>query len=68
MLLIALTAVLSHHIRDANRRGLWFWPFGSTPPIVPDILYMTLISMIPLLVWQIKKMFFVEADMLVGSV
>lgn len=27
------TVFSSHHVRDANRRGLWFYPFGSTPPI-----------------------------------
>ncbi|OWR47532.1 Transmembrane protein C5orf28 [Danaus plexippus plexippus] len=30
MVIIAFT---SHHIRDANRRGLWLFPFGHTPPI-----------------------------------
>lgn len=28
-----LVAILSHHLRDAVRRGLWFWPVGSTPPV-----------------------------------
>ncbi|XP_076435397.1 transmembrane protein 267-like [Babylonia areolata] len=26
-------AWLSHHLRDASRRGLWFPPLGSTPPL-----------------------------------
>ncbi|EEY67141.1 uncharacterized protein PITG_04076 [Phytophthora infestans T30-4] len=28
-----VVAWLSHQLRDGMRRGLWFWPFGSTPPI-----------------------------------
>jgi hypothetical protein len=24
---------ISHQLRDAVRRGIWFWPFGSSPPI-----------------------------------
>ena len=38
----------SHHIRDANRRGLWFAPFGSTPPL-PTSLYLILNIILPLL-------------------
>lgn len=36
--LMCLTAWLSHHLRDATRRGLWFPPIGSTPP-VPYLAY-----------------------------
>ncbi|CAG2053525.1 unnamed protein product, partial [Timema podura] len=35
---LVLAALLSHHIRDGTRRGLWMWPFGSTPAI-PYSLY-----------------------------
>ena len=50
---------LSHHIRDGNRRGLWFWPFGSTPPI-PYNLYLTACMALPYfiewtMVWQMKE-------------
>ncbi|KAK6185482.1 hypothetical protein SNE40_007704 [Patella caerulea] len=45
--LLFTTAWLSHHIRDATRRGLWFPPIGSTPPI-PYKLYLCLIMLIPL--------------------
>ena len=38
---LLLTAGLSHHLRDANRRGLLLTPLGSTPPL-PAPLYMTL--------------------------
>ncbi|KAK7497776.1 hypothetical protein BaRGS_00010910 [Batillaria attramentaria] len=36
--LLLLTAWLSHHLRDANRRGLWFPPIGSSPPL-PSVVY-----------------------------
>lgn len=47
--LLILVAVGSHHIRDAVRRGLWFPPFGSTPPI-PHIAYLASIGLLPHLV------------------
>eukprot|EP00644_Phytophthora_capsici_P006620 jgi/Phyca11/49322/gw1.36.391.1 len=28
-----VVAWFSHQLRDGMRLGLWFWPFGSTPPI-----------------------------------
>lgn len=40
------TSIFSHHIRDATRRGLWFFPFGSTPPL-PYSLYILLELIIP---------------------
>ncbi|KAL0809036.1 hypothetical protein ABMA28_012677 [Loxostege sticticalis] len=43
MLVVAFT---SHHIRDANRRGLWCCPFGHTPPL-PTNLYITLLATLP---------------------
>lgn len=39
----------SHHIRDANRRGLWFGFVYTTPP-VQDALYHSLILITPLIV------------------
>lgn len=30
---ILVAAVVSHHLRDSTRRGLWLYPFGSSPPI-----------------------------------
>ncbi|KAL1465298.1 hypothetical protein WDU94_004881, partial [Cyamophila willieti] len=38
---LILTSVVSHHIRDASRRGLWFYPLFSTPPL-PTVLYLSL--------------------------
>lgn len=40
--LMFLTSWLSHHLRDANRRGLWLYPFGSTLSL-PAWLYVTMI-------------------------
>ena len=46
-----LIACLSHHLRDADRRGVWLGPFGSTPPI-PYRLYPLLVAMLPVLLPQ----------------
>lgn len=46
---IFLVAWLSHHLRDANRRGLWFWPIGSTPPL-PRSVYLGSVMMLPVIV------------------
>ncbi|XP_049884381.1 transmembrane protein 267 [Pectinophora gossypiella] len=43
MIIIAYT---SHHIRDGNRRGLWLYPFGHTPPI-SKFIYVALIGILP---------------------
>ncbi|XP_072947001.1 transmembrane protein 267 [Epargyreus clarus] len=45
MLILAFT---SHHIRDANRRGLWLYPYGHSAPI-PKYLYIMLISTLPII-------------------
>ncbi|KAL1506177.1 hypothetical protein ABEB36_005585 [Hypothenemus hampei] len=44
--LLVLTAFATHHIRDATRRGLWLWPFGSTPAI-PYGIYIGLLCVFP---------------------
>ncbi|KAK7096327.1 transmembrane protein 267-like [Littorina saxatilis] len=31
--LLCCVAWLTHHLRDASRRGLWFPPLGSSPPL-----------------------------------
>lgn len=58
---------ISHHVRDANRRGLWFWPFGSTQPI-PYFWYLAICMALPYFVqymmeWQlaydINKSYFI---------
>lgn len=44
-------AILSHHLRDGQRRGLWFWPLGSSPPL-PYWLYITCELLLPYVVTQ----------------
>lgn len=46
LLVLIINAFVTHHLRDANRRGLWFAPFGSTRPI-PDFLYIALVVVTP---------------------
>ncbi|XP_073966678.1 transmembrane protein 267 [Choristoneura fumiferana] len=43
MLIVAYT---SHHIRDANRRGIWLYPYGHTPPL-SKYVYAGLTTMLP---------------------
>ena len=47
-------AVISHHLRDGYRRGLWFWPLGSTPPL-PYWLYIVCTMALPYFVREIKR-------------
>merc|ERR1712013_119395 len=47
-LLLFLTCVTSHHLRDSLRRGLWFCPLGETPPL-PLPLYFSLLLVLPLI-------------------
>jgi hypothetical protein len=37
----------SHHIRDANRRGMWFGTL-FTSPAIPDYWYLSIITCTPL--------------------
>ncbi|DAZ99531.1 TPA: hypothetical protein N0F65_005403 [Lagenidium giganteum] len=41
-------ALMSHQLRDAHRRGLWFWPLGSTPAL-PYAVYLALELALPVL-------------------
>ncbi|KAJ8706526.1 hypothetical protein PYW07_012604 [Mythimna separata] len=41
-----ILAYSSHHLRDGNRRGLWLYPFGSSPPIDKN-LYLFLLAVLP---------------------
>ncbi|XP_033725856.1 transmembrane protein 267-like [Pecten maximus] len=50
-----ITAWLSHHLRDATRRGLWLPPFGSTPPLSPS-LYITMMMILPVAVLFLLRM------------
>ncbi|KRT82770.1 hypothetical protein AMK59_4205 [Oryctes borbonicus] len=47
--LILFTAFITHHTRDATRRGYWFYPFGATPAI-PYFSYVLITLSIPYLV------------------
>ena len=49
-----LVSGLSHHLRDADRRGVWFYaPFGSIPPL-PYELYVLLVVLLPLVIVAFK--------------
>ncbi|XP_037801552.1 transmembrane protein 267-like isoform X2 [Penaeus monodon] len=43
---IIIACVLSHHIRDGIRRGLWFQPIGTTP-VLPYWLYVVITLILP---------------------
>ena len=45
--LMIVTSWGSHQLRDAQRRGLWLWPVGSTPPL-PPYLYTTALALAPI--------------------
>lgn len=45
--LMFTVSILSHHLRDADRRGIWCAPFGSTPAI-PHKLYIGCVLGLPL--------------------
>lgn len=40
-------ALGTHQLRDAHRRGLWLWPFGSTAPL-PYVVYVGATACLPL--------------------
>ncbi|XP_012278053.1 transmembrane protein 267 [Orussus abietinus] len=48
---IILAGFLSHHIRDATRRGMWFCPIGSTKPIPYPIYLCTSMAFPYILAW-----------------
>lgn len=43
---VIITAFISHHVRDANRRGMWFGFMGTTPAI-PYYLYISIAMVLP---------------------
>jgi hypothetical protein len=47
LLIAAINAMLTHHLRDANRHGMWFHPFGSSRQI-PTFVYILLTILVPL--------------------
>ena len=40
---LVFVALFTHQLRDASRRGLWFWPWIQSLPIQPYPLYIALI-------------------------
>lgn len=52
---IISASFLSHHIRDATRRGLWFCPLGSTSPL-PYYLYLSLSMMLPYVLYWLMTL------------
>ncbi|XP_074661454.1 transmembrane protein 267-like [Tubulanus polymorphus] len=42
-----------HHLRDATRRGVYLWPFGTTPP-VPYNVYIVVTITIPIIMKFIR--------------
>ncbi|KAK2151585.1 hypothetical protein LSH36_358g02091 [Paralvinella palmiformis] len=61
---MCLIAWISHHLRDANRRGMWFMPLGSTPPL-PQWMY---ISLILLFVWLVTVVLYYRSSTSVVNV
>ncbi|KAF7282014.1 hypothetical protein GWI33_003675 [Rhynchophorus ferrugineus] len=57
--LLLLTAFISHHIRDATRRGLWLYPFGSTAPI-PYAFYITLTCLVPFVFLSLERLMVIQ--------
>ncbi len=45
---LVFIAWFSHHVRDANRRGLWFGPIYTTKPL-SDAIYLGIILILPLI-------------------
>uniref|UniRef100_A0A8D8M3C8 Transmembrane protein 267 n=1 Tax=Cacopsylla melanoneura TaxID=428564 RepID=A0A8D8M3C8_9HEMI len=54
--ILIFTSVVSHHIRDASRRGLWFYPLFSTPPL-PTVFYLSLMLLLPVISSQCLRPF-----------
>lgn len=52
---IISASFLSHHIRDATRRGLWFCPLGSTQPI-PYYAYIVISMTLPYILYWFMQL------------
>ncbi len=64
VVLCTCIAIATHHLRDAQRRGLWLWPLGSTPPINFKILYITsMFSIVFVAKWIRNKLDIIAEDM-----
>ncbi|OWZ19752.1 putative membrane protein [Phytophthora megakarya] len=60
-----VVAWFSHQLRDGMRRGLWFWPLGSIPP-VNYFLYLVMEESLPFVMakWWSKAPALTELEML----
>ncbi|KAJ6645286.1 Transmembrane protein, partial [Pseudolycoriella hygida] len=56
-----LNAFITHHTRDASRRGFWFWPFGHTPAC-PYYAYILLTTLTPYALIYLLKFFRNRSD------
>ncbi|XP_046549568.1 transmembrane protein 267-like [Haliotis rubra] len=65
--LIFLTAVFSHHLRDATRRGFWLAPFSNSRQ-VPYWMYLAVTMVIPVLVRKVYISVLSEKKVLDSSV
>ncbi|XP_065063937.1 transmembrane protein 267-like [Rhopilema esculentum] len=52
--LVTFVAVITHHLRDANRRGLWFCPFGSTRPLSMPVYLLSIIT-VPFVIGRLRQ-------------
>jgi hypothetical protein len=46
---LMVSSLLTHQLRDATRRGVWFWPIGSSHPL-PYPLYVVLVMLLPVFI------------------
>ncbi len=53
---VVLISLLSHHLRDGSRRGLWLWPIDATIP-VPYSAYIASCAVLPWVVAQLRSCF-----------
>ena len=47
---LVFVAMFTHQLRDASRRGLWFWPWIQSLPLQPYPLYIVLIILLSFIV------------------
>ncbi len=60
--LLLAVAWVTHHLRDATRRGLWLWPLGSTPPL-PAAAHLALLAAAPFAAaWALRRGGYVAGD------
>jgi hypothetical protein len=51
--LLFLSATLSHQLRDALRRGLWFCHLGVSTAPIPFLIYLIMMVLLPLVVRRV---------------